>query len=184
MSGDCYVGSSKNLIQRKNRHFKDLRERKHHSIILQRAWDKYGPESFSFEIIEECSVDQLLNIEQKYIDLLNPVYNIAKVAGSPLGVKQSLEACEAKRRWAIENNFKPVKQSYEWRMRIVLQCDPNTGEVIAEHESISAACRAVGKNHKFVTVITQVCNETPIYHKGRTKPVIRRTAFGYKWRFK
>ena len=39
---DIYVGSSVNLSNRKSRHFKDLEKQIHHSIILQRAVNKYG----------------------------------------------------------------------------------------------------------------------------------------------
>ena len=56
---DIYIGSSVNLNNRKSRHFKDLEKSKHHSIILQRAIDKYKIENFKFIVIEYCSVKDL-----------------------------------------------------------------------------------------------------------------------------
>ena len=61
---DCYIGSSINLHNRKSRHFKDLSKNKHHSIILQRAVNKYGIDNFTFEIIEILLVENLLKREQ------------------------------------------------------------------------------------------------------------------------
>jgi len=51
----------------------------------------YGHLNFSLYIIEYCKPDLLLKREQYYIDLLNPEYNILKVAGSTLGRKHSLK---------------------------------------------------------------------------------------------
>ena len=56
---DLYIGSSIQIEKRFLRHKKDLRNNKHHSIILQRAWNKYKEENFKFEIIEECLEENL-----------------------------------------------------------------------------------------------------------------------------
>jgi predicted GIY-YIG superfamily endonuclease len=81
-----YLGSSKNFSHRKCEHKRDLSLNKHHSPRLQHAWNKYGPESFVFEIVEEFSKDYsdklLLEREQYWIDNLKPCddsigYNIS-----------------------------------------------------------------------------------------------------------
>lgn len=81
-----YLGSSKNLANRWREHKRDLRNNKHHSPRLQHAWNKYGPENFVFEVIEELSQDcldkQLLEREQYWLKTLNPLdesigYNIS-----------------------------------------------------------------------------------------------------------
>lgn len=84
-----YVGSSYNIYLRKSKHYSDLNKNKHHSIKLQRAWNKYGESVFDFEVIESCNVEDLINKEQYYIDNLKPFYNCSKIAGSPLGVKRT-----------------------------------------------------------------------------------------------
>jgi group I intron endonuclease len=71
-----YVGSSKNLMNRWKEHSYSLRKNKHINCILQRAWNKYGEQSFNFEIIESCSPYLLYEREQFYLDLLKPPYNI------------------------------------------------------------------------------------------------------------
>jgi group I intron endonuclease len=75
INGKCYYGSSKNIEKRWVRHKNDLNKNKHINCILQRAWEKYGEDNFIFEVVEECEVNMLFQIEQKYIDL-NPEYNI------------------------------------------------------------------------------------------------------------
>lgn len=71
----CYYGSSKYIEKRWQRHKNELRKNKHINDLLQRAWNKYGEDNFIFEIVEECNVNNLLEIEQKYLDL-TPEYNI------------------------------------------------------------------------------------------------------------
>lgn len=49
-----YIGMSKNIDKRKKRHLSDLKNKKHHSIYLQRFYDKYSDSLIlSFEIISE-----------------------------------------------------------------------------------------------------------------------------------
>ncbi len=92
VNGNKYIGSSINLKKRKSRHWFDLKKGSHHSIILQRAWDKYGKKAFSFEVLEYViNINQLIEREQYYLDLLVPKYNISKTASSQLGVKRSVE---------------------------------------------------------------------------------------------
>lgn len=43
VTGKYYLGSSKNFDKRKKRHIRDLNNKNHHSIILQRAC-VYGPD--------------------------------------------------------------------------------------------------------------------------------------------
>jgi group I intron endonuclease len=69
-----------------------LISKNHHSIKLQRAYNKYGIDNFIYEIIEECNELLLIEREQYWIDSLNSCkngYNSSPTAGSPLGIKRS-----------------------------------------------------------------------------------------------
>ncbi len=100
VNGKFYIGSiaSKNgFKQRWNTHKRELNNNIHVNKHLQRAWNKYGKESFLFEIIE-IILDRsiVLDREQYYLDLLKPYernigYNSYQTAGSPLGSKHTLE---------------------------------------------------------------------------------------------
>lgn len=80
-----YVGSAKNLLHRKQHHFRDLKVGKHKNPYLQRVYDCYAPDALLFGVIEHVEhAEDLLAREQYYIDTLNPEYNIARTAGSNL----------------------------------------------------------------------------------------------------
>jgi len=75
INGKCYYGSSKQIEKRFKTHKKQLKNNTHINCILQKAWNKYGEDNFLFEIVEECNLNILLEVEQKYLDL-QPEYNI------------------------------------------------------------------------------------------------------------
>ena len=89
INNKIYIGSAFNFKVREKRHFNQLRKGKHHSVLLQRAFDKYGEENFVFEIVyeakeEELNKEDLLKLEQKYLDELKPFapigYNVSRKA--------------------------------------------------------------------------------------------------------
>lgn len=88
-SGGVYVGSTRNLRKRLSRHMEALRANRHHSIALQRAFNKY--KSLKFEILLICDRKFLILNEQHFINILKPRYNMNPVAGSSAGVKRSPE---------------------------------------------------------------------------------------------
>lgn len=47
VNGNAYIGSTTNYKSRWFTHKSLLRKGKHHSFILQRAWDKYGEAAFA-----------------------------------------------------------------------------------------------------------------------------------------
>lgn len=87
INGDCYIGSATNFNERCRGHIKQLMNNKHHSIILQRAVNKYNIDNFIIELILPCKKDFLIFYEQLFIDELKPKYNICHKAGSVKGLK-------------------------------------------------------------------------------------------------
>jgi len=75
-----YIGSSVNIENRWRRHRLRLKLGNHHSIKLQRHFDKYGFEDIGFILLEECAADETRIIEQNYLDKLNPYFNSSKSA--------------------------------------------------------------------------------------------------------
>ena len=51
---NCYIGSTVDSKRRWQEHRKKLRKGTHTSFILQAAWDKYGEESFKFQVLFFC----------------------------------------------------------------------------------------------------------------------------------
>lgn len=93
-----YIGSAVNLLKRRREHLHRLRNNVHHSITLQRAWNKYGESAFVFEVVELVLPDFLLQREQYWLDTLQPFdengYNINSTAGSRMGMTHTIEARE------------------------------------------------------------------------------------------
>lgn len=101
-NGKRYIGSAKNIAFRWSLHVNSLKRGDHHSVLLQRAYNKYGCSAFRFKELILCDVKNLLFYEQRFIDAFEPEYNISKVAGSRLGVKASKETIERlKESWRI-----------------------------------------------------------------------------------
>ncbi|MCA2656636.1 MAG: GIY-YIG nuclease family protein [Chitinophagaceae bacterium] len=91
INNNFYIGSTNNLIKRYYTHINHMRLGKNTCPKLIRAVSKYGENNFKFEIVCECPTDKIIETEQKYIDNLKPHYNVAKIAGSNLGIKRTDE---------------------------------------------------------------------------------------------
>lgn len=95
VNGKVYVGSaSRSFKKRKEEHERSLIRGLHHSILLQRAWDKYGASKFEFVVLVRCDPTECIQHEQQMIDRYqsaNPKhgYNISPTAGSNRGFKMS-----------------------------------------------------------------------------------------------
>lgn len=89
LNGKYYIGSSKNIEQRFTHHRYKLRCNKHTSHYLQRAWNKYGKDNFSFvvicELLPTTDKSYLNELEQHFLDNADyeNVYNLAKIVGRP-----------------------------------------------------------------------------------------------------
>jgi group I intron endonuclease len=109
-NGKRYIGQARNVFNRWLAHKVQLRKGKHHSIKLQRAWNKDGEQSFVFEVLEIVVDNDLTEREQWWMDHYNACkegYNIAPIAASQSGSKRSPEFCkrlsEQRKQWHRDN---------------------------------------------------------------------------------
>ena len=88
--GKLYIGKSKNIEKR----FKSYYKMWHcnQQIQLFNSLRKYGPENHTFEIIEECCIDQLNKREIYYIKLYNSLDNGLNLTMGGEGGKITKEA--------------------------------------------------------------------------------------------
>lgn len=183
-----YIGSTNNLSHRKSIHLYDLRNNRHKNIHLQRSYNKWGYENFTFEVLEECTVENLINREQFYLDTLKPQYNILKIAGSSLGIKRpelSIKMIELNKNRVVSEEtkkrtsdtlkqigHKPTADCTEKSMQIlrkkVLQYSIE-GELLQEYVSMNEACR---QNNIACSNLSRACQG------------IIKTLGGYKWNYK
>jgi len=71
VNGKRYIGRSIDIQARWALHIWKLKKGIHNNMHLQNAWDKYGPDSFRFEIVELCTPDVINDREIYYIALYN-----------------------------------------------------------------------------------------------------------------
>jgi group I intron endonuclease len=88
VNGNTYIGSSVKLDRRFRVHISSIGSV---NLPLYNALNKYGINNFVFLILQYCDpVEEVcLGLEQSYLDLYKPAYNILKLAGSSQGFKHS-----------------------------------------------------------------------------------------------
>lgn len=95
-TGKIYIGSAVNLCRRQIEHYSRLRQNRHGNQHLQNAWNKYGEDSFTFDVIELVLEPFLVEREQYWLDRTRAYrksagFNLSPTAGSSLGVQRSAE---------------------------------------------------------------------------------------------
>lgn len=83
IDGRMYIGSSVNMQRRWVSHRFELKNNRHHSSYLQRAWNKYGSQNFEFVELELCEKNSLKEREQVWLDLYPNSYNTSRTAYRP-----------------------------------------------------------------------------------------------------
>ena len=71
IDGKVYIGQTVNYNKRKKKHLSSLKNGNHHNEHLQRAFDKYGEDSFKIELIKKCNIEELDKLERYYIKELD-----------------------------------------------------------------------------------------------------------------
>lgn len=126
VDGKYYVGSSNDVLGKCGRwyeHRNNLLKNRHTNKKLQNAWNKHGENNFEYLLVEIVNENQLLIVEQKYLDILkqdsllgnDTHYNLTYDATRP--AKGKIPWNKGKSGLQISNN-KGKKLSLETRMKI------------------------------------------------------------------
>ena len=81
ITGDFYIGSSKNVKRRWASHKCPSVWNRYPNNPMYLDMNKYGLDKFSFQILEEVEIEQLKEMEQQFIETLNPTYNRNRADG-------------------------------------------------------------------------------------------------------
>ncbi len=76
----AYVGSSKDILNRRASHFWQMRNGRHKNHLMQADFDQHGADAFDFIILHEAPLDIARQLEQACIDTGDFGYNLAKKA--------------------------------------------------------------------------------------------------------
>jgi group I intron endonuclease len=109
VNGRRYIGSAVHFSQRWHMHRYHLRRNCHQNSHLQRAWNKYGEDVFVFTRLEKVPAEDLLQVEQEWLDRCwsEGLYNKRRDAANNLGCGHTEEerkriSDRMKREW-VEN---------------------------------------------------------------------------------
>ena len=75
ITGDFYIGSSKNVKKRWADHKCKSKWKQHPNNPMYQDMQNYGVDKFVFEILAEVEEDKLKEMEQQFIEKLQPTYN-------------------------------------------------------------------------------------------------------------
>lgn len=71
-----YIGSTIFLWRRWKHHLRELFAQKHHSVALQRAWNKHGASAFGLVVLEiVANEEDMLSAERRWIEQCKPAFN-------------------------------------------------------------------------------------------------------------
>lgn len=147
LNGNSYLGSSVNISVRMYTYY-SLRSLVKSNRAIDRALLKYGFSNFSYEILEYCDKNNVLEREQYYIDLIKPKYNIAEVARSTLGYKHTQESLAKMRDFVLSDEVRNRKMlstvnATAGRKITIVAENINTNEK-SEYLSLTEAGKALG----------------------------------------
>ena len=81
ITGDFYIGSSKNIKSRWESHKWPSMWKKYPNNPMYLDMQKYGVDKFELQIIAEIEADSLKEAEQQFIETLKPTYNSCNAKG-------------------------------------------------------------------------------------------------------
>ena len=81
ITGDFYIGSSKNVKKRWKEHKCPSKWKQHPNNPMYIDMKKYGIDKFEMQIIAEVEADKLKETEQQFIETLKPTYNQMNAKG-------------------------------------------------------------------------------------------------------
>ena len=84
IGNNYYIGSTNDYNKRKQDHIYYLKNKKHVNRYVQNAYNKHKKADFSIRHkLKNIRLEELLDLEQRYINLSKYNLNIAKTASSP-----------------------------------------------------------------------------------------------------
>ena len=180
-NGKSYIGSSMYVSERISTHM-GREARKQQTEFYKDAY-KYGYEGFTYELLEECTIDELIDRETYYFNLHKPEYNMKNPK-----TREFIHPED----WYTENNAKAIRKRKEdynspeykelFRSIHIEKMKPcemydKDGNLIDEFISLSEAGRWVSEHTDFksknkTSKIKAVCDGE------------RHTAYGFVFRYK
>ena len=113
ITGDFYIGSSKNVKKRWESHKWPSTWKKHSNNQLYKDMQKYGLDKFEFQVIEEVELDKLKEAEQQFIEKLHPTYNNYRAKGWDIERYKEYQKSEKYKEYQKSDKRKKAKKEYQ-----------------------------------------------------------------------
>lgn len=166
-SDRCYIGSAININLRWRMHINQLKTNKHHSIKLQRHFNKYGISDLEFSVLYECEKERLISIEQFFIDSHKCYFNCSPTAGSTLGSKRTPEQMVYLRGWKhTEEAKRKMSQSRKGIPMSAEAIEKTRRAHIGKHLSEETK-KKISKSHMGIRPSEETKLKQSIIHKGK-----------------
>lgn len=203
VNGHRYFGSSSSARRRLWKHLLDLRHLRHHSVVLQRAFEKYGESAFRVEILSrhESRIDA---VQAEDALLKSSVgkphcYNVSRRAAGPFLDPVAMEAAHEARRnsakWRANLRTDQIHSS-EARAKSKAAClssavfMANVAEQGARMKAllskpVRARCMSTGRETAYPSA-THAATETGVSRSvisDRCRRIHTTHAGGYFWEF-
>ena len=169
------MGSARNLSKRFRVYYSLLSIEKIRSKSKSRILSailKYGYSKFSLEILEYCDPEKCIEREQFFLDLLNPEYNVLKIAGSSLGYKHTEET-----RAKISSSKTGQKHTEE---TLAKMSSSKTGTKHSEETRTKIALAMLGKKLSEESRAKMSSSKTGTKHSEETRAKIALSLIGEK----
>ena len=108
ITGDFYIGSSKDIKHRWIDHKCPSRWNDNPNNQMYLDMRKYGKDKFEFQILEEVEIAYLKEAEQKFIEMLEPTYNNINAKGL------NIERCKETHRKS-QKKYRQSDKGKEWQ---------------------------------------------------------------------
>ena len=121
VTGDFYVGSSKDVKRRWKAHKEPSVWSRHPNNKMYQEMQQYGVDKFEFQILVPVMPEYLTQVEQECIEMLNPTYNNYNAKGWDVErrkevlkeYQQSEKGKEVRKKYEQSEKGKEAKKKYE-----------------------------------------------------------------------
>lgn len=119
INNKVYIGQSTNIQKRWKEHLNNY-ETHRYDYAIYKAMEKYGIENFSFEVLEECSIEQISEKEQYWIKHFNSYNNGYNMTLGGDGVS-SIDYQEIRNLWEKEYSEKEICEKLNKNSSVISQ---------------------------------------------------------------
>ena len=104
VTGDFYIGSSKNVKKRWTAHKSPSRWNEHPNCPMYLDFQKYGIDKFEFQVLAEVEANKLKETEQEFIETLKPTYNSCNAKGIDIEKQKKTKKSDKRKQYKKKYN--------------------------------------------------------------------------------